>query len=182
MGDALAWIGQIAEWVGRFVPRWQIVDPVHGAIKFVRGARVVPLGAGIHWYWPVTTEFHEYPIARQAVRLEPQNLTTTDGEVIVVVGVITYEIDDIEKILAHTYDPEETVRDVAATAIHDVCIRFSWEELRGEEREGTLNTKLRNEVQKGLKDYGVKVLKAMLSDLAPCPVFRLVQSMAKGGV
>lgn len=182
MESALAWIGQVAEWIGRFFPRWEIVDTVHGGIKFVKGARVVRLSPGIHWYWPLTTDFHLYPTARQAVDLRAQTLVTTDDRVVVVGGLIVYEIDDIEKILAHTYDPEETVRDITLSAIHDVCCQFSWDDLKVEQRKGTLDTKLRREAQKGLESYGVKVLKTTLTDLAPCRVLKLVQSMAKDGV
>lgn len=182
MEAALAWVGQIAEWVGKFIPRWEIVDTVHGAIKFVRGARVVALGPGIHWYWPVLTEFHVYPIARQAVDLRAQTLVTTDDKVVVVGGLIVYEIEDLEKILAHTYDPDQTIRDITISAIHDVCCAMTWADLKREQQRGTLDTKLRRESQKGLSDYGVRVLKTTLTDLAPCRVLKLVQSMAKDGV
>lgn len=180
--SALGWVGQLAEWFGRFIPRWEIVDTVHGAIKFVRGSRVVSLGPGIHWFWPLTTDFHVYPIARQAVDLRAQTFVTTDDRVVVVGGLIVYEIDDIEKILAHTYDPEETVRDITLSAIHDVCCRFSWEDLKGEQRRGTLDTKLRREAQRGLEGYGVRVLKTTLTDFAPCRVLKLIQSNSKEGV
>lgn len=182
MDSALAWIGQIAAWIGQFIPRWQIVDTTRGAVKFVRGSRVVKLGPGLHWFWPVLTDFHVYPTARQAVDLRAQTFVTEDDKTIVVGGLIVYEIEDIEKILAHTYDPEETIRDITLSAIHDVCCQMSWDELKREQRRGTLDTKLRRESQKGLIDYGVKVLKTTLTDLAPCRVLKLVQSMAKDGV
>ena len=78
MGEALAWVGQIFEWVGRFIPRWVIIPPTRGGIKFVHGSKVVPLGPGIHWYWPAVTEYHEYPVARQGVDLDA--LPRRDGE------------------------------------------------------------------------------------------------------
>lgn len=182
LDTALGWVGQIAEWVGKFIPRWEIVNPVYGAIKFVRGSRVVPLGPGIHWYWPVTTEFHTHPIARQAVDLRAQTLVTTDDRSIVVGGLIVYKIEDIAKIVACTYDEDQTIRDIALSAIHDVCSQFSWADLKAEYRKGTLDTKLRREAQKGLDDYGVRVLKTTLTDLAPCRVIKLLQTTSKEGV
>ena len=179
MESALAWIGQIAEWVGKFIPRWEIVDTVHGAIKFVKGSRVVRLGPGIHWYWPVVTDFHVYPVARQGVDLRAQVFVTEDDQSVAVGGLIVYEIEDIERILAHTYDPEETIHDITLSAIHDVCCQMSWPELKSEQRRGTLDTKLRNEAKKGLTDYGVKVLKVTLTDMAP--VDAVVKLLQKDG-
>jgi len=72
------------------------------------------------------------------------------------------------------------VKDIALSAVHDVCCRMSWHDLKDEQRRGTLDTKLKNEAKKSLEDYGVRVLKTMLTDLAPCRVVKLIQSMSKG--
>ncbi len=44
MDSALAWIGQVAEWVGRFIPRLIILNTTEGAVKFVHGDTPVVLG------------------------------------------------------------------------------------------------------------------------------------------
>lgn len=181
MESALAWIGAIAEWVGRFVPRWEIVQTTHGAIKFVRGSKVVALGAGLHWFWPVTTEFYTYPVARQAVDLRAQTLVTRDDRVIIVGGMVVFEINDLEAIFAHTFMPDETIRDISLSAIHDVCCQQTWDELKEAQRSGKLDRDLRREVKRSLDSYGVKVLKTTLTDLAPCRVLKLVQSTSKDG-
>jgi regulator of protease activity HflC (stomatin/prohibitin superfamily) len=181
MEGALAWISQIAEWLGRFVPRWVILDTTMGAVKFVRGARAVPLRAGVHVYWPVTTTLQTYPTARQADGLPSQTIVTADDRAIAVGGMIVYEVDDIEKILAHTFQPEQTIRDIAMTAFHDVCCQLSWAEIKEQQRKGTLDTKLKNAAKKELEPYGVRVLKTMLTDLAPCRVIKLIQSTSQDG-
>jgi regulator of protease activity HflC (stomatin/prohibitin superfamily) len=181
MEGALAWIGQIAEWVGRFVPRWEIIPTTHGGVKFVKGHKVVPLGPGLHFFWPLVTELTTYPMARQAVDLRTQTFVTHDDKVIAVGGLIVYEIKDIAAILAHTYDPQETIRDITATAIHDVCCQKSWDELKAGQRSGSLDRDLRRETAKGLDSYGVKVLKTTLTDLAPCRVLKVISSSSKDG-
>lgn len=180
--EALAWIGQIADFIGRFIPQWRIVPTNAGAVKFVRGAKAVPLGPGIHWFWPLMTEFIMHPTARQAVDLRAQTLATTDDKTIVIGGMVVYEIDNIEAILAHTFDPDESIRDVSLSVFHDVCCHLSWEEIKAGQRAGTLDRKLRRELRAQLKPFGVRVLKATLTDLAPCRVLKLVQSMAKDGI
>jgi regulator of protease activity HflC (stomatin/prohibitin superfamily) len=181
LDNALGWIGQVVEWIGRFITRGEIVNPVHGALKFVGGSKVVKLGPGIHWYWPARTEFHTYPVARQAVDLRAQTFVTEDDKTIAAGGLIVYEIEDLEAILAHTYDPDETIRDITLSAIHDVCCRLSWADLKSQQQRGTLDTKLRNEARRGLDGYGVRVLKVTLTDLAPCRVVKLLQSQQKQG-
>lgn len=179
MEGALAWISELVNWLGQFIPRWEIVDTTHGAVKFVRGSKVVALGPGWHIYWPVTTKFETYPIARQASDLRTQTIVTKDDRTVAIGGQIVYEIADIEAILARTYDPEQTIKDISLTAIHDVCCQMTWDELKEAQRNGALDRNLRREAKKTLDSYGVKVLKTTLTDLAPCRVYRMVQSTAK---
>lgn len=181
MEGALAWISELAQWFGKFIPRWEILNTTMGAVKFVRGNRVVALGPGIHWYWPVMTDFQVYPTARQADALQSQTIVTSDDKTIVVSGMIVYEVSDIAKLVAFTYDPQNTIRDIALSAIHDVCARMSWEEIKQGQRKGTLDTRLKNETRKALEPYGVNVLKTMLTDLAPGRVLKIIQSTGKDG-
>lgn len=176
MGGALAWISEIVNWIGQFVPRWIILDTTKAGVKFVRGSKVVPLGPGWHLYWPLTTIIHTYPTARQATDLRGQVFVTSDDKAIIVGGLIVYEIKDVEAILARTFDPDDTIKDISLSAIHDVCCQKTWAELREGQRSGSLDRELRREAKKELDRYGVLVLKMTLTDLAPCRVLRLVSS------
>lgn len=179
MEAAFAWLGKLMEWVGEFIPRRVILDPTMGGCKFVGGKKVKVMGPGVHWYWPFWTAFHTYPTARQADDLRSQTVVTTDDRTVVVGGMIVYEVSDVEKILAHTYKPQDSIRDIALTAIHDVICQMSWEELRAAQRSGILDRKLKSECYQALKPYGVTTLKVQLTDLAPARVLRLVQSTQK---
>lgn len=179
MQGALEWIGQIADWLGQFIPRWIILDPTMGGVKYVRGKRIVALGPGLHFWWPLLTKIDTYPTARQADDLRSQTLVTTDDKVIIVGGMVVYEVVDIVKLLAHTYMPSQAIKDISLTAIHDVCCRMSWEELKTEQRKGTLDTKLKHAARAALGDYGVHVLKTMLTDLAPARVYKILQSTSR---
>ena len=149
-----------------------------GGVFFVGGKKAVALGPGIHWYWPARTNFHTYPIARQTDNLPSQVLVTTDDKTVVIGAMIVYQVEDIEMLLAHTYSAEKTIQDIGLSAIRRVCCRMSWADLKAEDQKGTLDTKLKNAAASGLEDYGVLVLKTMLTDLAPARVLRLVQSTA----
>lgn len=182
MDAAFAWIGHLVDWFGQFFPRWTIIRTTHGGVKFIRGSRTVPLGPGWHIFWPLTTELLTYPTARQACDLRTQTLMTTDGKTIVVGGLVVYEIANIEAILAHTYDPDQTIKDIAMSAIHDVLVKMSWVDVRTAQEFGTLNLKLRSRVRKELKQYGVKVLKTTITDLAQTRVLKLLQTTSVDGI
>jgi regulator of protease activity HflC (stomatin/prohibitin superfamily) len=176
MESALAWIGHIAEWIGKFIPRWVVIDTTEGAVKFVRGGRPVALGAGIHWYWPLVTTLSLYPVAYQADRMPTQTIVTTDDKSVVIGAMIAYRVENILPLVAQTHSAITTVQNLALTAVHDVCCRMSWAELKEGQRRGTLDTKLKNAAQHLLESYGVRVVQLMLIDLAPVRVIKLMQS------
>lgn len=174
--SAFGWIGQLVGWIGAWIPRLEIVPTTHGAVKFRRGDEVVALGPGLHFWWPLITEFRKYPTAIQTVDLRPQKLTTKDDQTVLVGALIAYTITDIAAGLAHTWDLEETLRDGALRAVTRVVLGLTWEELKQEARKGTLDTKLRREAQKALTQYGAEVSEMSLTDITRTKVYSLVQS------
>lgn len=139
------------------------------------------LGPGWHWYWPFMTKFVEYPVARQAVDLRAQTIVTKDDKTIVVGGLIVFEITNIELAIAHTYDIEDTIKDISLSAIHDVVCQYNWDELKEAQRNGKLNKRLREEVRRGLQPYGVRLIKATLTDLAICRVLKIMTQSDHAG-
>jgi len=175
--SAFAWLAQLTDWLGRFIPRWVVLDTTENGIKYVRGAKVVLCEPGIHWYWPATTEWRTYPVVRQTDRLESQTMETKDGVTFLVSGTLTYSVNDLTKLLPHTHNAATTVVDIAMSAVHDVLCDMTWEELRAEQRHTTkLKTKLRNAAQWQLSEYGINVAKLQLNSLARCRVLKVSQS------
>ncbi len=152
------------------------MDTTEGAVKYVKGKTAVALGPGIHWYWPVVTSLTMYPTAFQADRLPTQTIVTTDDKTIIIGAMVSYSVVDILPLVAGTHSAITTVKNLAMTAVHDVCCRMSWEELKAEQRKGTLDTKLKNTAQRMLTKYGVRIEQLMLIDLAPARVLKLMQS------
>jgi regulator of protease activity HflC (stomatin/prohibitin superfamily) len=186
--SALAWIGQIAAWIGQWIPRWTLLDSTEGAVKFegfflpascrrYKGSmRTSVCEPGLHWYWPATTSLQSYPTAFQTDNLPSQTMETADGIPITVGGMLTYTVDDLSKLLTQTHSAVKMIQFLTLAAIHDVCCNLTWEALRNEQRRGTLDTKLKNAAQRQLTDFGVRVVKCMLTDMAKTRVYRLIQS------
>lgn len=184
MDSALGWIGQLIEWLGRFFPRWFLLDATEGAVKYVGSFGKAPLqviacGPGIHWYWPVTSSVVNYPTSRQTDNMPAQTFATRDDKTIAVGGLLVYEVIDVVKLVSTTHRPMIAIQDIALGAVHDVCCNMEWAELKDAQRRGTLDTKLRNAAQKQLTDYGVRVVKCMLTDLAQTRVLKVIQSVSQ---
>ena len=187
MDSALGWIGAIAEWLGKFFPRWVVVEPTHAAVKVIGwswrkknrpkgGTRVVGQSSGIAFWWPAVTEVSIVPVARQANNLQVQTITTTDAKTFMVAGMIVYSVHDPVTLVTTVYDPDETVMDIALSCIHDACIQHDAASLQDASHSGKLDREMRAEAVKQLKGYGVTVVKLALTDLAPCRVLRLANS------
>lgn len=179
MESALAWVGQVAEWVGRWIPRWVILDVTTGGVKYVKGRPRLCEPGKVHWYWPATTTFETYPVARQADDLRSQTIVTADDRTVIVGGMIVYEVEDVMLLLPRVFKAAQTVKDITLTCIHDVCCRMKWEEIKAGQRRGNLDVRLKKAAQDALSDYGINVIKVQLTDLAPARVMKLFQTTGK---
>src|SRR5688572_16869595 len=131
MEGALGWIGQIVEWLGRFVPRLLIVRSTHGGVKWRSGAQPVPMGPGLHVYWPLVTDVEVIVTARQTDNLATQVLTTKDGQRVVVGVVVVYRIADVVQAIGErNWDHASTIADVTQAAIVSVIAGATLAELR----------------------------------------------------
>lgn len=178
MDSAFAWLREIAEWLGRFIPKWVVLDTTEGAIKYKGGKTAVACSAGVHFYWPVRSTFVPYPTARQTDRLETQTLETADGITFMVSGTLTHEIENLGLLVPFVHSPSTTIVDLAMAAVHDICSDWTWTDLNDKKKRRSLKTALKNAAQDQLKEYGVKVHKLQINTLARCRVFKVSQSMS----
>lgn len=176
MESAFAWLGQLFDWFGQFVPRWKVIRATHGGVKFVSGKKVQVVRPGIIWYWPVTTEIEIIPTARDTINLQSQTVTTSDDKPILLSAMVVVEVRDAVKLLTTTHDPGGLVADVTLAAIYAVVGGFSWAQIKDLQRTGELGKQLRLQTRRRLEKYGVWVDDVMLTDFAPCRVIRLVQT------
>jgi regulator of protease activity HflC (stomatin/prohibitin superfamily) len=189
---ALGWIGRIADSIFVLFPTWIVLNTTEGGVKFVTlrirdlvrfkwetSVKVEVLGPGLHVYWPAATEVKSWVVARQSVNLPAQTVTTKDGKVIAVGGLLIFRIGDAETLIAHVWNPDQTIRDIAQGVVHEVCSQSDWGELQDAKNDGRLSHELRRTMRKRLRAFGVKVLGATLTDFAPCRVLKVIQSTSQ---
>lgn len=172
MESAFGWLGEIFAWFGNLIPRWIIVTRTHRGVAFVRGKHVREMNPGMFFYWPFWTECMLYPVVRQSVNLPNQTLTTYDFKSITISAVIIYKVDNITQALAEQWDLAETIKDLSMSAVRKVTCEATFNELQSEWEH--VDSNLKKELQETLKDYGIGILDARLTDFAKTKVVTLI--------
>ena len=171
MDAAFAWLGQIAEWLGSFIPRIKIVRSTHGGVRFRNGKDAIEIKPGVIIYWPIVTEVDIIPVARQTHNLPSQSLLTKDGKTVVVGGVVVYSIKDVVACMARNWDISDTLNDITMLAIAQVITSHTLEYLQTNQT-GEVLKQLTSATRKKLRSYGVKVHRTALTDFSTCMVIK----------
>lgn len=171
MGIGLDWINDIADWFGELMPRWDLLEPTDGGVKFKPGQKIVVLKPGhIYWYWPATTVVYTMNIKRQTVSFA-QRLTTKDDVTVALETVIVYTVDDVHKAMVETKDFDDTIEEVAQKLTVQSIMSRSFDDIR---RDLADSNEMRNELTRKarslLSDYGVQVLDAYVSNFTETKV------------
>jgi regulator of protease activity HflC (stomatin/prohibitin superfamily) len=168
------WLGELANFVRSLFPQLAVVKQTHCAVKFVRGSKVKELKPGLHVYWPCVTEYLEMPRVRQTVNLATQVILTHERKPVATSGIVVYEVADAVKALSKSFDVEDTIGDVALTAVATVISTHTLAELTVLLREGDLTTELTKACRARLYQFGIKVKVCALTDLSTTQVVTLL--------
>lgn len=165
MTGALAWLNDLAQWIGRWFPRLVIVHPTHCGVRFGRKGSAVAVGAGLIFYWPLIHDLIEVPITtisyqtcaqtlpalQMAGAMFPRNAT--------VACAVQFRI--IDPIVA-------SVKALNFHAIVDnrvrACIAEAWSEDCLERREWLAPA--RAAAVSALKDYGIEIEHIDVTDIS----------------
>ncbi len=170
MSGAMTWLGELMQAAGKIVPRILHLECTDIGVFVTRGDRVKVLGPGIHMYWPIWTSPYCRPGNVQTADLPTQALVTLDHKVVVVGGMIRYEFDRapeaVVKALIDTDDVEGAIVDETMAVFCSFITAKPMLELK-DERTKT-NRSLTGKLATQLATYGVRVLRAQLTDFSPC--------------
>lgn len=179
MESAFAWLNQFFQAVYQFFPRILIVRATHGGVKWVRGKKIVPLGPGLHVYWPLTTEVEVLVTARQTLAIPDQVMVTKDGKKVAFKTLVVYRIPDVVRAIGKVnWDVDTTINDMTQAAVARVIVTHTYDEVVQGLADQSLTMTLTREVRKELRQFGVHVSRCKLVDFADCKVFKLLTSQA----
>ncbi len=179
MENAFGWLGQIFEALLQFIPRIVIIRNTHQAVKWKVGGKLVAINKGRRtWYWPLLTDIETIVVARQTVNLATQVLMTKDQKQVVAGGFVVYHISDvIQAIGERNWDVESTVGDITMAAIVEEIMQQHLNDLLKSISlgiEGEFNKKLTDNCRKQLRQFGVYVDRAGLTDFSTCRVYKVL--------
>ena len=173
MEAAFSWIGQIWEFIVSLLPHLGLMRATHGGVKFKRGGRVTEIRPGLYWHWPIVTDVVSLPVKRQTLSLDVQTLTTKDDYTVSVNATIVFEVNDVRKALAETWDVDDTVGDVAQRSVLAAVCGRSFEQLR-EELTGCVAAEIKASCKRDMRQFGILIKDAFLSDCAVVTAYRVI--------
>lgn len=113
-------------------------------------------------------------MARQTVNTRTQALVTKDDRQVAAGGVVVYSISDICQAIGKlNWMPDDTVKDISQAAIVQVITSMTYAEIK-EGISETVEQALTVRTRKALRQYGIYVHRAALTDFSPCKTLNLL--------
>jgi hypothetical protein len=72
MTNAVAWLNDLMQWLGRWVPRLVMVEPTHRGVLFGPRGSARQVGPGVVVYWPISHALVQVPVTTQSIQLSAQ--------------------------------------------------------------------------------------------------------------
>lgn len=83
MNNALSFLNDLAQWLGRWIPRLVLVEPTHRGVLFGPRGGTRELLPGLRVYWAITHALVLVPVTTQSVQIASQILPIeSQGEMI----------------------------------------------------------------------------------------------------
>lgn len=121
--NALSWLNDLAQWLGRWVPRAVLVPPSHRGVRFGWRGDAVVKGPGLVIYWPILSELIQLPITTISIHSSGQILPVenTGQEFVPRINVISiaiqYRIFDVVKTAIKILNPHALVDNRVQAAV-----------------------------------------------------------------
>lgn len=178
MDKAFGWLGEIFQTLLKVIPWLVIVPATHRGVAFVRGFKVKEWPPGLHWYWPVVTNYKLMVVVRQTVRIQTKIIMTKDLKTVMVGALITYHINDVIAAGVHIADLSSDVIERAQAAILVAVSKNTIETIQND--RSAFNKELTERSAEVLNGYGVEIHQTQLTEFAPCTAIAINGNAAVG--
>jgi regulator of protease activity HflC (stomatin/prohibitin superfamily) len=178
MDKAFGWLGDIFQAILKVFPALVIVPTTQSGVVFSRGRHVRVWRPGLHVYWPLVSTYKVMTTVRQTQMIQSKVVMTRDLKTVIAGALVTYFVDDIETALTKIADLPSDVIERSMEGILEEVSKATLEEIQGD--RARFNERLTERVSKALNGYGVHVLQAQITELAPCRAIALTGHAAVG--
>ena len=162
--SSFSWLTEFINWIVAWFPRLVVIHSNQSVVAFVRGKNVRVLPPGLSVYWPLVTNIWFVNRSMQIITTTNQILDTVDGNTVVCSAQVTFRIVDPIKYVVDVYEPEEAVIEAVLATIRDLLISWEYQALLVKKSE--FNDQLTDAVAERLLNFGIRVERAAICDLA----------------
>lgn len=125
---------------------------------------------GMCWKIPIFEEIQTVSRQISTLNMLAQTLTTKDDVGVVVSGVVTYKVKNVQPYLLHIHDETDVLNDVVLGSIKEVISRNNYNNLKSKKIESRI-TRIAN---KGVKEYGFFIYSVKFADIGRVRSLRLI--------
>lgn len=144
---AFAWLNDLIQWFGRWIPRLILIQTTHRGVKFGPRGEAVAVGPGLVVWWPITHEIVLVPVTTQSIQLCTQILRLNDDNAVVPRVVlctlnVLFKVNDVVAAATRVLNMQAMVTNQAQTMTvrywpgsfpdTDIWLRQAESALRGE--------------------------------------------------
>lgn len=159
----LQFLNDFFAWIVNWFPHISLMQVNYGGIKFLPGGKTEVIEPGMYVYWPVTTTIEEISIRRRGVSII-QRLTTKDNVRVLVETSVIFLVNDVYLAIVETFDFDDTILEMAQEAVIAPVQSRDFVEVVNSMTDETMRKQLTPKVRTALKQFGVYVEKAFISD------------------
>lgn len=150
---------------------WATIDPWEQAIRVRAGKHVRRLRPGFHLRVPILDVIHKQSVRLRSSLLPGQTLSTSDGHTLFVGAGLGYAISDIEKLYRGLRQAEDTIAQLAGSALAAEVLATA----RHEARPDAISAQVEARLAEALSPFGIADVAVRVTDFAFVRSFRLIQ-------
>ncbi len=107
---------------------WFVVAPWERALRVRAGSRVREVGPGLHLRVPYLDVIYRQSVRLHFSSLNPQTVTTEDGQTVTFAGIFGYVIEDLRALYQTMSSPDTTMQALVAGALAQYISTHPWAE------------------------------------------------------
>ncbi len=148
-----------------FFSGFRIVRPVEKGLVETFGKYTKTATQGLSWIIPFVQRLIRVNITEQMVDVVPQMVITKDKLNAEVDAVVYYKVTDVKAAIYNVDDHREQLTKLSKTTLRAVIGKMTLTEAN--ENRDDINQKIENVLTKGIKTYGVDVLRVEIQRIEP---------------
>jgi regulator of protease activity HflC (stomatin/prohibitin superfamily) len=153
---------------------FKIINQNEKGLRLRVGVVNKELKPGLVFKAPFIDNIMQQYVGDDTIQFPSQKLTTKDGKVVTITGMMLYNITDVKPFLLNASIPTQTLSDVATGVISDIVLKHTWAELI--ESLEQLNNKISISVRRECKEWGVHVEYVRLTDITVSRTFNIFKN------